>query len=68
MNPIENPCVMQGCDGLKCGDECLSGDILGFCNANGICSSNVDQETIREQCGKFEEILIINFVEPLVVF
>ena len=33
----KNPCVDHGCKGKKCGDECLMGDIVGKCNANGDC-------------------------------
>ena len=33
---IENPCEVQGCEGKKCGEDCLSGDILGVCDASGI--------------------------------
>ena len=39
---IENPCEVQGCEGKKCGEDCLSGDILGVCDASGICESNIN--------------------------
>merc|ERR1719334_97592 len=33
-----NPCSKQGCDGLKCGDQCLyQGDISGICDLEGKC-------------------------------
>jgi len=35
VNPIETPCVVHGCDELKCGDECFSADIVGVCNVAG---------------------------------
>ena len=37
LNGELNLCAHHGCDGLKCGDQCLMGDILGACDANGVC-------------------------------
>ena len=36
-----NPCAVYGCNGKKCGDDCLSGDNRGVCNADGECDFNV---------------------------
>ena len=35
----ENPCLVHGCKGKECGDNCLMGDIMGYCNASGHCRS-----------------------------
>ena len=51
VNPIETPCVVHGCDGLKCGDECFSEDIVGVCNIAGECISDVHSVTISGECG-----------------
>merc|ERR1712080_467491 len=37
VSPEENPCVQHGCAGKSCGDECLMGDIAGYCDAHGAC-------------------------------
>ena len=44
----ENPCSEQGCDGKACGEQCLSGDIVGACSAQGDCEFNPD----NVKCGK----------------
>ena len=44
-----NPCAVHGCDGKKCGDSCLSGDLMGTCNADGEC----DYESSSVDCGNF---------------
>ena len=44
-----NPCAVHGCEGKDCGDSCLMGDIMGWCNATGECS--FAQEP---RCGKSE--------------
>ena len=37
-DPIENPCIVPGCEGKKCGEFCLEdGDIAGVCNKDGEC-------------------------------
>jgi len=38
---FSNPCEVHGCDGKKCGDECLrDGDIMGFCDKDLYCDYN----------------------------
>ena len=37
---LENPCAVHGCEGKKCGQGCLMGDILGTCDASGNCKSS----------------------------
>ena len=37
VDPLMNPCSVHGCEGKSCGDDCLSGDIMGWCDANGNC-------------------------------
>ena len=32
-----NPCEAHGCEGKDCGDSCLMGDIMGWCDAAGEC-------------------------------
>ena len=49
VSPEMNPCAVHGCEGKVCGDSCLMGDILGWCEATGECS--FDQEP---RCGKSE--------------
>ena len=51
VDPIETPCSVYGCDGLKCGDDCLSADIVGVCNIAGECISDVHSVTISGECG-----------------
>ena len=46
-----NPCAVHGCNGKKCGDDCLSGDIRGVCNADGECDFNVGSVIQSGQCG-----------------
>ena len=58
VNPEENPCTRQGCGGKECGDECLLGDILGVCNANGECDSDVNSVIRSGQCGMFNKIMM----------
>merc|ERR1711890_54758 len=36
-HPELNPCSHHGCLGLRSGDECLQGDILGRCDSSGEC-------------------------------
>ena len=38
-SPEENPCTVHGCEGKKCGESCLNGDIMGACDASGKCAS-----------------------------
>ena len=47
VSPEMNPCAVHGCEGKDCGDSCLMGDIMGWCDATGECS--FAQEP---QCGK----------------
>ena len=47
VSPEMNPCAVHGCKGKDCGDSCLMGDIMGWCDATGDCS--FAQET---RCGK----------------
>ena len=49
VSPEMNPCAVHGCEGKVCGDSCLMGDILGWCEATGECS--FDQEP---RCRKSE--------------
>ena len=51
VSPIESPCAVHGCDGLKCGDDCLSADVVGVCNIAGECISDVHSVTISGECG-----------------
>ena len=37
VHPLMNPCSVHGCEGKKCGDDCLSDDIVGWCDAKGNC-------------------------------
>ena len=37
VSPELNPCSQHGCDGKKCGDNCLMGDIMGWCDHRGTC-------------------------------
>ena len=37
VSPRINPCAQHGCDGKKCGDNCLMGDIMGWCDHRGTC-------------------------------
>merc|ERR1719245_1061761 len=37
VNAEMNPCSKHGCDGLGCGDSCLMGDIMGWCDRSGEC-------------------------------
>ena len=46
---MENPCAIHGCDGKKCGDACLKGDVQGWCNSDGTC----DPFAGKPICGKF---------------
>lgn len=46
-DPIMNPCSDHGCEGRKCGDECLLGDITGLCDLRGICQFS------KVFCGKY---------------
>merc|ERR1712080_765955 len=48
-----NPCEEHGCDEKECGDECLSGDIMGVCNMKGECDySNVYPNCPDKVCSK----------------
>ena len=47
VSPEMNPCAVHGCEGKDCGDSCLMGDIMGWCNASGECSF-----TQEPRCGK----------------
>ena len=40
------------CDGKKCGDSCLSGDLIGTCNADEECDY-VDVFITSVDCGNF---------------
>ena len=51
VSPEMNPCVAQGCDGKKCGDGCLSGDLRGVCNVDGDCDFDVGSVINSGQCG-----------------
>ena len=31
------PCAFHGCAGKKCGEDCLMGDIMGFCDSDENC-------------------------------
>ena len=42
-----NPCEQHGCDGKKCGENCLMGDIMGWCDHRGTC--DYIQENVK--CG-----------------
>ena len=48
-----NPCDVHGCEGKKCGEDCLLGDIMGVCNKNGECDFDVSGVTSSGQCGIF---------------
>ena len=53
-----NPCVCgpcDGCDGTKCGDSCLSGDLIGTCNAESVCIADreCDYQSCSVDCGNF---------------
>jgi len=37
VSPRINPCAQHGCDGKKCGEDCLMGDIMGWCDHRGTC-------------------------------
>ena len=51
---FSNPCEVHGCDGKKCGDECLrDGDIMGFCDKDLYCDYN------RKPCGIW---ILTNFI------
>ena len=52
VEPLMNPCSVHGCEGKACGEECLMGDIMGWCDARGDCGFSPDVE-----CSK---IFIIN--------
>ena len=39
-----NPCAVHGCEGKGCGEECLMGDIMGWCDAAGNCEYSPDVE------------------------
>jgi len=39
---LENPCEVHGCEGKRCGEECLMGDIMGNCNKEGQCDFNLN--------------------------
>ena len=39
-----NPCVVHGCEGKECGEECLMGDIMGWCDAEENCGFSPDVE------------------------
>ena len=41
VNILENPFAVHGCEGKKCGDECLMGDIMGKCDASGHCEFEI---------------------------
>ena len=43
-DPIMNPCSVHGCRGKNCGDECLSGDVMGVCDATGNCEFNYNPD------------------------
>ena len=49
VHPITNPCSQHGCDGKECGDGCLMGDVLGWCDNEGACVSS------PVQCGNYNE-------------
>ena len=51
VSPEFNPCSVHGCGGKECGDECLLGDILGVCNADGECDFDVGSVLDSGQCG-----------------
>ena len=53
VNGETNPCAAHGCDGKKCGDECLSGDIMGFCDKDLYC------DYYRKPCGNW---ILTNFI------
>ena len=38
----DNPCDRNGCKGKQCGEDCLAGDIAGWCDANGNCDVTND--------------------------
>ena len=50
VSPRINPCSQHGCDGKKCGEDCLMGDIMGWCDHRGTC----DFSTVK--CGNDEII------------
>ena len=50
-----NPCSVHGCDKKLCGDECLSGDIKGWCDANGECKFS--RRYIK--CGKLIDLVLL---------
>jgi len=57
VSPLENPCAIHGCQGLECGESCLSGDIVGVCNVAGECVEDIRSVTTsgecRSQCKRF---------------
>ena len=50
VHPMINPCSQHGCDGKKCGDDCLMGDIMGWCDHRGTC----DFSPVK--CGNYGEL------------
>ena len=58
-----NPCSCHGCKdcGLKCGEECLVGDMVGYCSRNSTCEfseTTLDCDDKRKK----NYIIIPNFV------
>ena len=49
VHPMTNPCSQHGCNGKICGEGCLMGDILGWCDNEGTCASS------PVQCGKYKK-------------
>ena len=45
----DSPCDVYGCEGKNCGDDCLSGDIAGWCDNNGNCDIEGDNPDCDEE-------------------
>ena len=59
----ENPCLEDGCSGKSCGEDCLTGDIVGTCDVNGNCDFDFGKAIStcngQGEMLEFYEILII---------
>merc|ERR1719204_3057197 len=47
---LTNPCIEHGCEGKKCGDECIEGDMKGVCDRSGKCAQFVGPPNCEEFC------------------
>ena len=55
VSPETNPCEIHGCDKKRCGETCLMGDIMGWCNSKGDCEFTRD----NIKCGKLIDLVIL---------